>query len=442
MHSALTRLSGTAEELAGSEPPSPRGAAAARQVPAGQPVYSLRWLRAFIAVADCGAVSRAALRLHREQSAVTRSVHELERAVGAALFERHHSGMILTPTGLALLQRARRAAAELDQARRDVQACTESGGRTQSSAMSPMQLGGTQLAALVGLTELHHMSAVALRLGVSQPAVSMAIRSLEAAFQVRLFERTARGMFPTSAANALSIRVKLAFAELRHAAQEIEALRGIASGQVAVGVLALGRSAVIVPQAVALLHRAHPGIGVSLFEGSFADQEPALRSGDIDFVIGALRNFPPGSDLTSEPLFEDCLSVVVRAGHPLSRAPRLTFNDLAQAGWVLNRSGTPGRERLEAAFKDQGLDGPRVLVETGSLAMTRGLLLETDLVTALSREQVAPDLRSGVFEVLPVELPQTLRRAGFMRRKGSILSPAAERLAVQIRQVIAQAGPD
>jgi LysR family transcriptional regulator of gallate degradation len=73
--------------------------------------------------------------------------------------------------------------------------------------------------------------------------------------------------------------------------------------------------------------------------------------------------------------------------------------------------------------------------------MTRGLLLETDLVTALSREQVAPDFRSGLLAVLPVDLPQTLRRAGFMRRKGSILSPAAERLAAQIRQVIAQDGP-
>lgn len=421
--------------------PSQGRVADGQQVPAVAPYYSLRWLRAFIAVADCGAVSRAALQLHREQSAVTRAVHELERAIGAALFERHHGGMLPTPTGQVLLRRARRAAAELEQARLDVHACSEPDGQARVSALSPMQLGLTQLSALVGLTELHHMSAVAQRLGVSQPAVSMAVRSLESTFQVRLFERTARGMFPTSAGNALAVRIKLAFAELRHAAQEIEALRGVATGQVAVGVLALGRSAVIVPQAVARLQRAHPGISVSLFEGSFADQEPALRSGDIDFVFGALREFPPGSDLNSEPLFEDCLSVVVRAGHPLARAPQLTLSDLAQAGWMLNRSGTPGRERLEAAFKAQGLDGPRVLVETGSLAMTRGLLLETDLVTALSREQVAPDFRSGLLAVLPVDLPQTLRRAGFMRRKGSILSPAAERLAAQIRQVIAQDGP-
>jgi DNA-binding transcriptional LysR family regulator len=54
---------------------------------------------------------------------------------------------------------------------------------------------------------------------------------------------------------------------------------------------------------------------------------------------------------------------------------------------------------------------------------------------------VAPDLRAGLLALLPVDLPQTLRRAGFMRRKGSILSPAAERLASQIRQVIAQDGP-
>ena len=99
--------------------PSQGRVADGQQVPAVAPYYSLRWLRAFIAVADCGAVSRAALQLHREQSAVTRAVHELERAIGAALFERHHGGMLPTPTGQVLLRRARRAAAELEQARLD-----------------------------------------------------------------------------------------------------------------------------------------------------------------------------------------------------------------------------------------------------------------------------------------------------------------------------------
>jgi len=407
-----------------------------------EPVYNLRWLRVFIAVAECGGVSRAALSLHREQSSVTRAIRELEHAVGDSLFERHHGGMALTPTGQVLLQRARCAASELDQARLDVRACAKPGRSGAAPSISPMQLGSTQLAALVGLVELRNMSAVAQRLGVSQPAVSMAVRALETTFQLRLFERTALGMYPTLAANALALRVKLAFAELRHAADEIEALRGVSSGHVSVGVLALGRSAIVVPRAVAQLHREHPRITVTLLEGSFAEQELALRCGDIDYVFGALRQFPEGSDLSCEVVFEDRLSIVVRAGHPLvRRSAQLRLSELAGADWVLNRSATPGRERLEATFRSQGIDAPRVVIETGSLAMTRALLLETDLLTALSQEQVESDLRAGVLAVLPIKLPRTLRSAGFMRRKIGILSPAAELLARHIRQVVAQDSP-
>lgn len=401
------------------------------------PEYSFRLLRVFVAVAECGSISKAAQRLYRAQSAVTRSIHELERAVGGPLFERHPAGMSLTDMGRVLLRRARRAAAEFDEARRDVLAFSTASTPARNASLYSMQVANARLAAFVMLTELHHMPAVAQQLGLTQPAVSAAVRSLEESLQTKLFERTSRGLFPTPAASALAVRAKLAFAELRHGAEEIEALRGVTRGHVRVGILALSRSAVIVPRAVAGLARAQPDIRVSLVEGSFAMQELALRSGELDFVFGALRTFPPGSDFVGEPLLEDSLSVVVRAGHPLAAARRVSLRQLAGYQWVLNHSGTPGRERLEATFHARRLELPRVMVETGSLAMTLSVLLETDLLTALSRHQVEPELRAGMVAVLPMELPLTRRSIGIIRRKGSVPSPSAALLASEIRKIVA-----
>ncbi len=349
--------------------------------------------------------------------------------------------MSLTAIGEILLQRARRAASELEQARRDVQAFSSPTAPPRPASLYAMQIGNTRLAALVALAELHHVSAVAEHLGVTQPAVSAAIRTLEETLQTKLFERTSRGLFPTPAAIALATRIKLAFAELRHAAEEIAAMRGIRRGHVRVGVLALSRSAVIVSRAVARLTRAQPNVRISLLEGSFATQELALRSGEVDFVFGALREFPPGSDFTGEPLLEDRLSVVVRGGHPLVGKARVSLRELAGRYWVLNRSGTPGRDRLEATFRARRLEPPRVVVETGSLGMTLSILLETDLLTALSRQQVEPELRVGMLSVLPVELPLTTRWIGIIRRKGSIPSPSAELLALEIKRAVAESGP-
>src|SRR5438045_7603596 len=75
--------------------------------------------------------------------------------------------------------------------------------------------------------ELRHLRE---SLGITQPAVSIAVRHLEDSIGIALFERTARGMMPTPAGAALALRVKRALAEIRHAAADIASLRGITQG--------------------------------------------------------------------------------------------------------------------------------------------------------------------------------------------------------------------
>ncbi|MDF1505850.1 LysR family transcriptional regulator, partial [Roseisolibacter sp. H3M3-2] len=71
----------------------------------------LRHLRYFVAVAEEANVSRAAERLLVAQSALSRQLQDLERELGAPLFERLSRGVRLTPAGEALLERARRTPA-------------------------------------------------------------------------------------------------------------------------------------------------------------------------------------------------------------------------------------------------------------------------------------------------------------------------------------------
>jgi LysR family transcriptional regulator of gallate degradation len=399
-------------------------------------MLNLRHLRAFIAVAEIGGVSRAAEFLLRAQSVVTRSVHELESALGVPLFERRPGGMRPTPYGAALLLRARRAAAELAQALGDMQALC---GRGLPSARAPvftMQVSNRRLQAFVLLAELHHMPEVARRLGITQPAVSAAVRELEESLRSALFTRTPHGLLPTPAARALALRAKLALAEVRHAVEEIESLQGKKAGHARIGALALSRAAIIVPRAIARVVARHPDLRVTVVEGAFATQEDALRSGELDFIFGALRDFPRATDLEGEALLVDQLALAVRGGHPLCRRRNPAWRELHAYPWVLNRAGTPGRERLESAFRARGLDMPRVVIDTGSLAMTRALLLESDCITALSPHQFEHELRAGLIASLPYDLPETARWLGFIRRRGSVLPPSAELVVEALREVV------
>lgn len=78
--------------------------------------FSIRQLQYFLAVAESGSVSGAARELCVAQSAVTTAVQQVEHALGELVFERSHRGVALTPTGFALLPKARQVLQVLDDA--------------------------------------------------------------------------------------------------------------------------------------------------------------------------------------------------------------------------------------------------------------------------------------------------------------------------------------
>jgi LysR family transcriptional regulator, regulator for genes of the gallate degradation pathway len=390
----------------------------------------LRHLRAFLAVADQGSANRAGAALFRAQSAVSRSIHKLERELGVKLFERRARGMWLTEYGRALLVRARRVHAELQRARSEVAALTEAGS-VRNAAIFGMLTHERRVRAFVALTEQHHMPSVAESLGITQPAVSIAVRQLEESIGVALFERNPRGMMPTPAGAALALRLKRAQAEMRHAVADIAALRGITQGSITVGALPLGRTRVL-PESIADVVARYPGLRVATMEGPFEALAASLRAGDVDFILGALRPAEYASDLRGKPLGEDELAIVCSSAHRLANRHRICARDLAHARWVLPRANTPNRRLFEQALASRGVAVPDAVVETSDLAVLRGVLLNSDLLTAISPGQLAYELEAGLLTQLAMALPDTRRVIGIMRRADSMASPGANILMEEI----------
>jgi DNA-binding transcriptional LysR family regulator len=84
----------------------------------------IKQLRAFLAIADTGSITRASETLHLVQPALSRQLRMLEDELGTTLFERTPRGMDLTDAGARLIDRARRALREIDGARTDILAAS------------------------------------------------------------------------------------------------------------------------------------------------------------------------------------------------------------------------------------------------------------------------------------------------------------------------------
>jgi LysR family transcriptional regulator, regulator for genes of the gallate degradation pathway len=107
---------------------------------------------------------------------------------------------------------------------------------------------------------------------------------------------------------------------------------------------------------------------------------------------------------------------------------RMSAEDLRSAGWVLPPLGAPTRELVEASFAQRHLGRPRVKVETADLAVTFGIVMQSDMVTAVSEHQFHLDLVAAGLQVLPIELSKTRRPIGILQREGGVPSQAARRL--------------
>lgn len=393
---------------------------------------SLSQVRAFVKVAQHGAISRATASLFRTQSVVTRAIRDLEDQLGAALFERHAGGMILTGDGEAVLPRAKRIVEELQAVPRYLS--NEKSRLAHTEEVEALYLFNTQrLRIFVRLCETRHVQTAARTLGLTQPALSAALKVLESNAGQRLFERTPRGLVLTVFGRAIEPNVRRALNELAHLPSDIAHHRGVLEGSVRIGALPLGRTRIL-PEAIIRITSKFPGVRVVTNESPFEHLVNDLRFGELDFIFGALRPEEYANDLTSEALLSESLVLLVRPGHPLL-GRRVRVSDLSRTRWIVSRAHTPARRLLENCMAKLGVSNVQPAVETGDLALIRGLLLRSDLVAAVSMHQLEHEMVRGELNRLEFNLPDTTRSIGVIQRSGAIPSPVATALLSAVRQV-------
>ena len=378
-------------------------------------IPNLRHLRAFCEVAKCHSVSRASRGIYLSQPAITQAIAKLEKQLGVGLFKRRSDGMFATEAGQVLAGRVARMLGLLRTGVRDaVRAGADKG---EHPVASPEQkITTTQLRALSAVADAGNFSLAARNMGASQPSLHRAARDLERVLEVQLFEKTSQGIALTRPAKGLVKSVKLAFAELRQGFSELAAMQGRDTGSIVVGTMPLART-FILPAAINALTLELAKLHVNVIDGPYGDLLHGLRHGEIDVLIGALRDPLPVEDVEQEALFEDRLSIVARRGHPLTKQGQMGIRELAAYPWVIPRKGTPTRAHFEHLFNAYECPVPSSTVESSSLILIRGLLLDSDRLTLISTHQVQHEKQLGLLVPLGFGLPPAARSIGLTVRR-------------------------
>jgi LysR family transcriptional regulator, transcription activator of glutamate synthase operon len=263
---------------------------------------------------------------------------------------------------------------------------------------------------------------------IAQPALSRQIRMLEAELGLPLFDRVGRGVKLTAAGRALLPRVERILTEVDALEHDVQALRGLRGGSVALGFLhSIG--AHLLPSVLALFRARHPQVNFALHEGSWSLLEERVLRGELELAITS--PMPAGDrGLVGVPLLHDELVVALPPGHRLAQADEVRLEQLAGDAFVF-LAGSFGELHVvtseacaRAGFR------PRVAFEAEGLATMRGLV-GAGLGVAL-----LPELASRVRdEGAPAPIFRRLagtpayRVIGLVRHAERALSPAAAAFA-------------
>jgi DNA-binding transcriptional LysR family regulator len=238
------------------------------------------------------------------------------------------------------------------------------------------------LPVLEAVYEERSLSRAAVRLAMTQSAVSHAVSRLRSVFRDELFVRHSRGVVPTPAADTIYSRLRDALGSVRAAVTDARGFDARTSTREFRLAIAHPLGPMIVLRLTERLSRAAPNMGIVASTRSRpVDLDRSLREGRVDLAIDWLA--PQGGVFRSAVLFEDALVAVAREGHPALQRPA-TMKTLREGRFVSLRPRVEGDHPVPALREWQRAD-LHVTLEVSEILEVFMIVSQSDLFGLIPR---------------------------------------------------------
>jgi DNA-binding transcriptional LysR family regulator len=287
-----------------------------------------------------------------------------------------------------------------------------------------------QLRAFVAVAESGSFTGAAKKLPVTQSALSLLIKDLEAQLRVRLLDRTTRAVRLTEAGHAFLPLVQGVLADLARAMTSVADLRDLRRGVARIAGPQL-MSLTLFPTVLARHRARHPGVQARIVECLMEELEQKVLVGEADLGVGPERTVGPDIELV--PLMRAPVMLVCPAAHRLARARRVAWKDVVAQPFVAQRGEYTARIQrdLHAWSKDL------VLAPTDEVTyLTTALsLVASGLGVTASPAHVRRLASSFGLVMRPVVEPTMMRDFCVFLPRRRPLTPAAESLFSCLEEV-------
>lgn len=289
-----------------------------------------------------------------------------------------------------------------------------------------------QLAAVVAVADHGGFTAAATALGISQPSVSQAVRSLERELGTALFERRPGGTRPTAAGAALLGPARQTLHDRDLAREAVAEIAGLVAGTLELGCIPTVAEDLVTP-VVGALRRRYPGVAIRIDEpGEDETVGELVRDGRWEVGFGVVPMTEPG--LVSVTLGRQDLVAVLSRGHAASHAQdgHIAVATLADLPLVTAPPTTASYRQLEEALAARGRTlHPAVATIHRDTIVS---LVRAGAGAAVVPRRVAESAPTTGVAVVEID-PPIRRRVGLVHRDG-VLSPAARACVDLARELL------
>src|SRR3977135_2613634 len=278
-----------------------------------------------------------------------------------------------------------------------------------------------QLRALATVQKTRSVTAAANQLHLTQPAVTLQLRNLQALAGLPLIQRTGNGMLLTDAGQEVLTLCERVEAAISDCETSLEMIAGKTAGRISIG--AVSTAKYFVPFAISGFSKLHPNIDLKLTIGNRQETSAALRGYELDFAI--MGRPPVGIDMNVHLIGDHPHVIIAPTAHRLARKSRIALSELGNETFLTREPGSGTRGLMEQLFETAGIR-PKIGLAMSSNETIKQAVIAGLGIAFISAHTVATELDERRLVTLDVDGLPIVRQWFALSRKDKVLLPPAQ----------------
>ena len=291
-----------------------------------------------------------------------------------------------------------------------------------------------QLKSFIKAAEMLSFSDAAKALNIAQSSLSQQIKQLEDELDVKLFLRNSHSITLTEAGKVMLPFALRTIHDAQTCTDRIRDLQKLLTGSLCIGVTY--SFSPILTETVISFMKLYPHIKLNIIYEPMNKLMELLAKRQLDFVL-AFKPTQPIADVESHTLFQNRLSAVVSATHPLASKEKVTLSELEKYDLALPSKGLQARNAFDSIVN--GSDNFNIRIELNEVNILLKLIRQTRLVTVLAEDSI---YNERDVKAIPIDIPENemmgcvhiLKDSYHKHSMKEFVRLLSESIAVKVRQ--------